>query len=413
MPPRDRGTTDALGVRSWVAPRSWIARRTLARLQVAAVRACCVLLATIVLGALGPPRVRVALAIGTAPSLGTAASFAVLGGSAVTNTGPTTVVGNLGVHPGSAVTGFPPGTVAGTIHAANAVAAAAQADVTTAYLNLAGQACDTDLTGQNLGGLTLTPGVYCYSSTALQTGILTLDGQGDPNAVFVFQIGTALTTSPGASVVLIDGAQDCNVFWQIGSSATLDTTTSFVGNVLALASITLNTGATLSGRALARTGAVTMDDNDITRSLCAATATPTLTTTATRTPTRTPTNTATRTATRTPTPTRTPTRTPTITPTRTATVTRSPTPLPSATRTATPTRTPTPVVAPATLIASAIDSSAMVGGEALGVLVPRAPDARTQPTTRREPDSFFVLLAAWAVAVVLVLVLRWKWPVCR
>ncbi|MEO8084960.1 MAG: ice-binding family protein, partial [Ardenticatenales bacterium] len=240
------------------------------------------------------------MAIGTAPSLGTAASFAVLGGSAVTNTGPTTVVGDLGVSPGFAVTGFPPGTVIGTIHVVDAVAAQAQADNGTAYGNLAGQACDTDLTGQDLGGLTLTPGVYCYASSALLTGTLTLDAQGDADAVFIFQIGSSLTTASASSVLVINGGQDCNVFWQVGSSATLGTTTSFIGNLLALTSITLNTGATVSGRALARTGAVTLDSNTITRSTCAAAATATATRTATSTATRTPTSTATRTATRTP-----------------------------------------------------------------------------------------------------------------
>lgn len=203
----------------------------------------------------------------TSPTLGNAQSYGVLGGQTVTNTGPTIVNGDLGVSPGTAVTGFPPGIVYGTIYTADA-ALPAQSDVTTAYNALAGQACDSDLTGQDLGGLTLTPGVYCFSSEAQLTGTLTLDALGDPNAVWVFQIVSKLTTAPGSSVVVTNGGQDCNVFWQVGSSATLDTTTDFVGNILALTSISLNTGADVSGRALARNGEVTMDTNVITRSIC-------------------------------------------------------------------------------------------------------------------------------------------------
>jgi len=198
-----------------------------------------------------------------AQSLGTAASFAVLGGSTVTNTGPSVIAGDLGVSPGSAVTGFPPGIViGGTIHAADAVALQAQNDATTAYNFLAGQACTTDLTGQDLGGLTLTPGVYCFSSSAQLTGTLTLNGAG----TYIFQIGTSLTTASGSFVALTNGASACNVWWQAGSSATLGTATSLPGNVLALTSITLNTAASISGRALARNGAVTLDGNTV--SMC-------------------------------------------------------------------------------------------------------------------------------------------------
>jgi hypothetical protein len=202
----------------------------------------------------------------TAPPLGTAADFAVLAGSTVTNTGSCVISsGNVGVSPGSAVTGFPPGIVSSpyTIHAADAVAAQAQIDLTTAYNNLAGKACNTTLTGQNLGGMTLTPGVYCFSTSAQLTGTLTLDALGDSNAVFVFQIGTTLTTATNSSVSLINGALSRNVFWQVGSSATLGTTTTFEGDILALTSITLNTGANMSGRALARNGAVTLDGNGV------------------------------------------------------------------------------------------------------------------------------------------------------
>ena len=201
--------------------------------------------------------------------LGTAGSFAVLAGSAVTNTGPSVIDGDLGVSPGSAVTGFPPGIVPGTIHAGDAVAAQAQSDLTIAYNDAAGRACDTNLTGQDLGGLTLTPGVYCFSSSAQLTGALTLDAQGDPDAVFIFQIGSTLTTASASTVNLINGAQACNVFWQVGSSATLGTNSTFRGTILALTSITVTTGTTVEGRTLARNGAVTLDNNVITTPMCA------------------------------------------------------------------------------------------------------------------------------------------------
>jgi len=204
--------------------------------------------------------------------LGTASSFAVLGGQSVTNTGATLVSGDLGVSPGTSVTGFPPGTVVGgTIHVADAVALQAQADNAAAYTTFAGEACNTDLTGQDLGGLTLTPGVYCFSSSAQLTGTLTLDAQGDANALFVFQIGSTLTTASNSSVLVINGASSCNVFWQVGSSATIGTTTTFVGNILALTSISLNTGASVDGRALAHNGSVTMDTNTITAGTCGET----------------------------------------------------------------------------------------------------------------------------------------------
>lgn len=200
-----------------------------------------------------------------AVSLGTAASFGVLGGSAVTNTGTTIVNGDLGVSPGSSVTGFPPGVVVGgTIHSNDATAMQAQNDLTTAYNAVAGTPCTADLTGLDLGGMTLTPGVYCFSSAAQLTGTLILNAIGNPNASFLFKIGSTLTTASSSRVLLTNAATSCNVFWQVGSSATLGTTTSFAGNILALTSITLTTGANLSGRALARNGAVTTDTNTIT-----------------------------------------------------------------------------------------------------------------------------------------------------
>ncbi len=202
-------------------------------------------------------------------SLGTSQNFAALAGSTVTNTGTSAITGDVGVSPGTAVTGFPPGVITGgTIHTNNAVAAQAQTDLTAAYTAVATTACDVDLTGQNLGGLTLTPGVYCFSNSAFLTGMLTLDFQGNANAVFLFKIGSTLVTASGSSVLLINsGGSTCpsNLFWQVGSSATLGTTSRFIGNILALESITLTTGAQLSGRALARTGAVTLDTNSVAR----------------------------------------------------------------------------------------------------------------------------------------------------
>jgi hypothetical protein len=144
-----------------------------------------------------------------------------------------------------------------------ATAQQAQSDVTTAYNDIANMAYTQDLTGDDLGGLTLTPGIYFFSSSAFLTTTLTLDAEGDPNASFIFQIGSTLITSSSSSVTMINGGDPCDVFWQVGSSATLGTETSFVGSILALTSITMTTGAMLDGRALARNGAVTMDSNVI------------------------------------------------------------------------------------------------------------------------------------------------------
>jgi type VI secretion system secreted protein VgrG len=206
----------------------------------------------------------------SAPALGQAGTFAVLGASTVTNTGPTVVTGDLGVSPGSSVTGFPPGVVlGGSIHAADALAAQAQTDLTTAYNAVAATPCTSDLTGQDLGGMILTPGVYCFTSSAQLTGTLTLNAGGNLNAVFLFKIGSTLTTASASQAIVINGGSSCNVFWQVGSSATLGTGTALAGNILALTSITLTTGSGVSGRALARNGAVTMDTNAV--AVCAAT----------------------------------------------------------------------------------------------------------------------------------------------
>jgi hypothetical protein len=196
----------------------------------------------------------------SAVPLGTAANFAVLAGSAVTNTGSSVIVGSVGVSPGTSVTGFPPGTVTGgSIHSADATAATAQNDLTTAYNNAAGQAVTQVLTGQDLGTVgTLGPGVYFFATSAQLTGTLTLNGGGNPNAVFIFQIGSTLTTATSSVVVAVNGAQAANIFWQVGSSATIGASTSFLGNILALTSITTNAGVVMGGRLLARNGAVTM-----------------------------------------------------------------------------------------------------------------------------------------------------------
>jgi Ice-binding-like len=220
-----------------------------------------------------------AQAIATEVPLGTLQSVAVLGGQSVTNTGPSVVNGDLGVSPGTSVTGFfPPGVVNGTIHVADAVAAQNQNDLTTAYNNAAGQAADASIPA-DLGGLTLVPGVYNAPSSTGLTGTLTLNAQGNPDAVWIFQVGSTLTTASASTVALINGASPCNVFWQIGSSATLGTGTNFTGTILAQTSITATTGATIAGRALARTGSVTLDTNTITRPQCATTTTGTTTAT--------------------------------------------------------------------------------------------------------------------------------------
>ena len=200
--------------------------------------------------------------------LQSAENFTVLGGSTVTNTGPTSITGNVGVSPGSAITGTVSITLTGTYHAGDAVALQAQTDVTKAYNGLKAMSSNQNLTGQDLGGLTLNSGVYKFDSEAQLTGALTLDAQGNNNAFWVFQIGDTLKTANASSVNMINvgshGGTDNGLFWQVGSSATLGTTTAFEGNLLALASITLNMGATIdNGRALAETGAVTMDSNTL------------------------------------------------------------------------------------------------------------------------------------------------------
>ena len=202
--------------------------------------------------------------------LGSADAFGVLGASAVTNTGPSVVFQDLGVWPGTSITGFPPGIVHGTIHNDDAVAHQAQLDALTGYNYLAGLARTGTLTGQDLGGLTLDQGVYFFASSAQLTGQLTLDFQGLSNMMVVFQIGSTLTTASASSVLIINPGSNDQVYWQVGSSATLGTTTDFYGNVIADQSVTLDHRANITcGRAIALNGAVTMDTNNIDTGNCA------------------------------------------------------------------------------------------------------------------------------------------------
>ena len=278
----------------------------------------------------------------TTVGLGTGTNFAVLAGSGITNTGGTVIHGGIGTFPTTTITGFPPGTVNGTNHAGDGVTQGAKTDLVTAYNDAAGRTPATVPT--ELGGTTVTAGVYnSAAGTFAITGNVTLDGQGDPSAVFIFQMASTLTTATSSGVTLINSAQSCNVYWQVGSSATLGGSTRFKGNILALTSITLVTSATIDGRALALNGAVTLDTNTITKATCATalTATPTPPPAPTATPTPPPAQTPAPTATPAP-PAPTATPTPTSTPTPpapTATPAPTPTPAPS------PTATPIPTVA--------------------------------------------------------------------
>lgn len=248
--------------------------------------------AALALFAIAPP----AVAIGTNVGLGVAGSYSVLGGQSVTNTGPSTLSSNVGVNPGTSITGFPPGLTGGVVHVNDSHSLQAQSDLVTAYNSAAGQALDATVGGE-LGGRTLTPGVYKADSSTQITGPLTLDAGGNPDAVFIFQVGSDLTTATSSSVVMLNDAQSCHVFWQVGASATLGTNSTFVGTIMALTSITANTGATVEGRALARNGSVTLDSNVFTDVRCATTSTtspaPSTSTSVTTTATPTATSTAT------------------------------------------------------------------------------------------------------------------------
>ncbi len=215
----------------------------------------------------------------TALDFGAANSFSVLAGSTITNTGSTVINGDLGLSPGTSVTGFPPGIVNGAQHITDSAAANAQIALTAALNNAAGQSATSTIPAE-LGGTTKTPGVYDSNDGTFKiTGTLTLDAAGDPNAVFIFKAGTTLTTAGASNIVLINGAQACNVFWQVDSSATLGVNSTFKGNILALTSVTLTTGANVEGSIFASVGAVTIDSNTITKATCAAVITPVATTT--------------------------------------------------------------------------------------------------------------------------------------
>lgn len=201
--------------------------------------------------------------------LGTATSYSVLGGQTVTNLGPSVLGQNLGLSPGSAVTGFPPGQVLGTMHVADAVALQAQSDLTIAYNDAASRATTQSVSG-DLVGQTLVGGVYTSAGPLAVSGTLTLDGQNDPNSVFVFQAASTLTTGSASKINLINGASACNVYWQVGSSATLGTASDFKGTIMALTSISVTTSATVEGRALARNGSVTLDSNVFNAPVCPA-----------------------------------------------------------------------------------------------------------------------------------------------
>lgn len=203
-----------------------------------------------------------------AVGLGTAGTFSVLAGTAVTNTGPTTVDRDVGVHPGTSVTGFPPGIVGGTTHTGDGVALQAQSDLVIAYNDAAGRTPFSVVTG-DLGGQSLGGGVYRGGALGL-TGVLTLDGQNDPSSVWIFQAASSLVTASTSYVSFVRGASPCNVFWQIGSSATLGTGSTFVGTIMALTSITVADGVTIYGRALARNGNVTLINDRFLTSACAA-----------------------------------------------------------------------------------------------------------------------------------------------
>lgn len=226
-----------------------------------------------------------AAVVATVP-LGTSANYSVLAGSTVTNTGNSTLAGSLGVWPGTSITGFPPGKVLApaTTNKTNAAAKNAESNLTAAYVNAAGRPLDAT-TAADLSGRTLQGGVYAGPSKGALglTGKLTLDGAGDPSTVFIFQTNSTLITASSSTVTLINGAQECNVFWQVGSSATLGTGSTFVGNILALTSITVNRSVTIHGRALARNGAVTLINDTFTNPTCATSAPVTTTSAATTT----------------------------------------------------------------------------------------------------------------------------------
>ncbi len=309
----------------------------------------------------------------TTVNLATASSYAVLAGSTIVNTGASVISGDIGLSPGTAVVGFPPGVQSsGTTQVADAQAGVAQSDLTAAYVDAASRTPFSTVSS-DLGGSTLVPGVYQSSSGLSLTGTLTLNGGGDPNAVFIFQAGSTLIAATGSQVVLENGAQACNVFWQVGSSATLGTTSQFSGSIMALTSITLNTGASVTGRVLARNGAVTLDGNNIAVPACsAAVATTTTSTTTTTTTTTLPATTTTVAPTTTTT-----RRAPTTTTTR-----RAP-----ATTTTTAATTPASTVTTTTVTAVAPTTTTTVAPTTTTTVIPSGPPATGQGGAAGRPPS--------------------------
>jgi Ice-binding-like len=378
-------------------------------------------LAAAVLGMLALPLTTNAAA--TPVNLGSAASFAVLGNSTVTNTGATIVTGDLGVSPGTAVTGFPPGTVSGTTYTGTG-AAQAHTDLATAYNAALAQPADFTLatvaelsTVVAAPGVTYLPGVYDAPSSINLAATMTLDGGGDPDAIWIFKAGSTLITGSNSTVLLTGSAQSCNIFWLVGSSATLGVGSTFSGSILAVTAITAMTGATVDGRLLARGAAVTMDTNAITRSDCAAVPAPTPTPPPTLAPTPTPPPTLAPTPTPTPPPTPvpptpvppTPVPPTPVPPTPPPTLAPTPTPPPAPTLTPappTPTLTPAPRLGPAPTTTAAagvapVATSDVVANPSVAMAAPTPPPTDMDLPTDRGPSGLQIGLTLLGVIIIL------------